>query len=112
MNVFATSRDATPAANVAADADGESQEVVTLDDLRKVLEKVDINGDGSLDKLEFLLLAHDRSLIFSRENLLNLFECWQDEQGIVSAGQFFQQMIVHADGATNLEKIQKLYEMM
>lgn len=75
MNVFATSRDATPAANVA-DADGESQEVVTLDDLRKVLEKVDIDGDGSLNKVEFLLLAHDRSLIFSRENLLNLFECW------------------------------------
>lgn len=73
MNVFATSHDATPSTNVA-DADGETQEVVTLDDLRNVLEKIDIDGDGSLDKLEFLLLAHDRSLIFSRENLLNLFE--------------------------------------
>mgnify|MGYP001626736140 CR=1 FL=1 len=111
MNVFATSHDATPATKVA-DADGERQEVVTLDDLRKVLEKIDIDGDGSLDKLEFLLLAHDRSLIFSRENLLNLFECWQDEQGIVSAGLFFTRMIIHADGAANLEKIQKLNEMI
>ncbi len=71
-----------------------------------------MNGDGSLDKVEFLLLAHDRSLIFSQENLLKLFQCWYEEQGAVSVGQHIQQMIRNLDGAENPEKIQKLYEMI
>ena len=42
----------------------EDPESVTLDELREVLKKVDYYADGYLDRLEFVLLALDRSLVF------------------------------------------------
>lgn len=49
---------------------------VTLEDLDKALERVDISADGKLDPAEFMFLALDRSLIFSKENLEALFFAW------------------------------------
>lgn len=79
MRVFAKSHDEVFEGDDQQNTEGEEkEEVVTIDDLRQVLQKVDIDGDQHLDKVEFLLLAHDRSLIFSKENLVRLFECWSE----------------------------------
>lgn len=47
---------------------------VTLDQVQEILKKVDINPDGYLDRVEFMLLALDRALIFSEKNLAALFD--------------------------------------
>ena len=48
--------------------------------ISEVLKKVDIVADGQLDKVEFMLLALDRSLIFSQENMVALFNSWDEEE--------------------------------
>lgn len=79
MRVFAKSHDEVFEGDDQPNSEGEEkEEVVTIDDLRQVLQKVDMDNDQHLDKVEFLLLAHDRSLIFSKENLVRLFECWSE----------------------------------
>ena len=68
MGVFAK----TPKAGQPQLAEGQ----VTLDDLEKVLNKVDIVADRWLDKIEFMLLALDRKTLFSEENMTALFNHW------------------------------------
>jgi len=46
------------------------EEIVTLADLEQALNKIDYYADRQLDRLEFLLLALDRSLVFQKEYLL------------------------------------------
>lgn len=70
--VFAKSRD-DPAFK-----DSE-EEVVTLQDLEAALEKIDFFADKHLDRLEFLLIALDHSLIFQKETLIKLFRVWAAE---------------------------------
>ena len=55
MNVF------TKVANNAGD--------ISLEDLFNVLHKVDIYQDDHLDKVEFMLLALDRSILYSEQNI-------------------------------------------
>lgn len=38
---------------------------ITLEQVHEVLKKIDITSDGQLDRVEFMLLALNRSLIFS-----------------------------------------------
>ena len=54
-------------------------EVITLDDLEKALTKIDYFADRQLDRLEFLLLALDRSLVFQKEYLLQLYQIWLED---------------------------------
>ena len=51
-----------------ADAVPPTEEDVTLEDLRKILDKIDIVEDKHIDKIEFMLLALDHSVIFSIDN--------------------------------------------
>eukprot|EP00353_Schmidingerella_taraikaensis_P007625 CAMPEP_0185569998 /NCGR_PEP_ID=MMETSP0434-20130131/2454_1 /TAXON_ID=626734 ORGANISM="Favella taraikaensis, Strain Fe Narragansett Bay" /NCGR_SAMPLE_ID=MMETSP0434 /ASSEMBLY_ACC=CAM_ASM_000379 /LENGTH=73 /DNA_ID=CAMNT_0028184981 /DNA_START=1169 /DNA_END=1390 /DNA_ORIENTATION=- len=55
------------------------EEVVTLDDLEAALAKIDYYADRQLDRLEFLLLALDRSLVFQKEYMQQLYRIWQEE---------------------------------
>lgn len=41
--------------------------------LESILAKIDIVEDRHLDKIEFMLLALDRSILFSKDNLKELF---------------------------------------
>ena len=65
MNVF------TKEANNAGD--------ISLADLRNVLHKVDIFQDDHLDKVEFMLLALDRSILYSEQNVLLLFNSFDTQ---------------------------------
>ena len=51
-----------------ADEELPTEDDVTLEDLRKILVKIDIVEDKHIDKIEFMLLALDHSVIFSIEN--------------------------------------------
>ena len=54
----------------------DDPESVTLAELREVLQKVDYYADGNLDRLEFVLLALDRSLVFQKEYLQQLYQIY------------------------------------
>lgn len=61
--VFAKSKD-------DPDFKDSEEEVVTMQDLEQALLKIDFFADKHLDRIEFLLLALDRSLLFSKESLV------------------------------------------
>jgi len=74
------------------------EDAVTLDDLVHALEKIDIVKDRHLDRVEFLLLALDRSLIFSQDNLEKLFDSWDTRQtGQVSLRNHLCPMLTSPD---------------
>jgi len=87
-------------------AEGE----VTLKHLERVLSKIDIVADGYLDKVEFMLLALDRKIIFSQENLTALFNYWDTEcHGHVSIRESVRLMFAFDDGSESQEKLEKFY---
>ena len=83
---------------------------ITLDDLEKVLSRVDIVADRQLDKVEFMLLALDRKTLFSEENITALFNHWDREcLGHVSIGLTLRLMLALSDGSESQEKLDKFY---
>ena len=70
MGVFAKSKDDP---NFPRD-----EEKVTLAELEEGLKKIDYYADRNLDRLEFLLLAIDRSLVFEKESLEKLYYLWEE----------------------------------
>ena len=42
---------------------------ITIADLRSVLHKMDFHKDDHFDKVEFMLLALDRSILYSEQNV-------------------------------------------
>ena len=46
--------------------DGNS---ISIDDLQNLFDKIDFNQNGKLDVEEFMLVAGDRKLILSRQNI-------------------------------------------
>ena len=76
----------------------------------QALEKVDVVKDNSLDQVEFMLLALDRAIIFSQENLELLFKRWDHgRQGCVPIFRTLRLMFDNADGSENEEKLLRFY---
>jgi len=53
--------------------DEEQETTVSLQDLEGLFEQVDLNKNGYLEAYEFLLIAGDREIIFSEENMKKLY---------------------------------------
>ena len=81
---------------------------VTLEMLEGALRKVDLTQDGNLDKIEFILLALDRKILFSRENLIELFLKFDqydvDGQNKIHIGESFYGMMADNDGNLRADK--------
>ena len=91
------------------------EEVVTLADLEQALSKIDYFADRQLDRLEFLLLALDRSLVFQKEYLQELYRNWSDEsEGEVRVKQHIYRMMESQETSEerNWQKRYKLSEQL
>lgn len=84
---------------------------VTLDQVQTILKKVDINPDGYLDKVEFMLLALDRSLIFSEANLAALFDALDEQrQARISLRHHVLTMLLDAFGEPDKKKVARFFD--
>ena len=91
----------------------EDEPVVTLDDLRSVLSKVDVTGDESLDQVEFMLLSMDRAFIFSRENLERLYMMWDlDRHGRCRVLDTVRTLFANKDGSEKADKVARFYSQL
>ena len=59
-----------------------------------------------------MIVALDRSLIFSQENLSALFDQWMMESGAVMIGDHIRRMICLNDGPESEEKLSRVQEMI
>ena len=67
---------------------------ISLADLYRILRKVDIYEDQHLDRVEFMLLALDRSILYSEQNVQLLFNSYDTQNtGRISINESVVKMI-------------------
>lgn len=54
--------------------------MITIEEVRTVLSRVDFNNDQVIDFEEFLIICGDRKAILSDINLINLFNALDDDE--------------------------------